>query len=642
MCKEVSSNGLRCSQCKVAKYCSIECQVDDWRKGGHKHSCIDRELIEGFIVMDQGQQGKKKDGNNNKGQLKILIDDLLAFSDPNMIRGIFEEKDWELQHDFFEGLRKVMYWIRDRAMVAVEKTQKDFDRAVVEWFVVKTGQGGQQQQQQQRTSQQPGFGGVDTTPVRRGERNTPSTRGADEEQRAPTIAMARQEWTTTRTAREYIETMRDQPLIALQKQEVSLLRIVKACNKHIGYELRTPAGMEMDNLVARSTRTVIAKLGDREIIEHYTRLAKIEDWNPLQSLWLAFDWDGENSVYVEDKDASPVRKKGRSADSRPWRPLISRNYLSRSYLEAVVADNRIQWLQELYAQLEKMRDSVKGLDDVKDQFAVWISQLLFYPGEALSSGGFINFMVFGEPGTGKTTLASALPPLLYYMGYCPVDKSATIISKQDLIAPYEGQTSHKTRMLILDRLGSCVVLDEAYDLVGGYSGEALTQIVNDLDVFRGLFVMGMLGYEEQTRKTILGGNPGNDRRFPYKFVIRPYNGKELLSILFLVMGREGYEFNQLTKQGRAEVEELMEALFEKGAFKNLNAGAVAMILEAYRNVTVRAFSKNRLEGKTQAKIVDSRRMIDALVEFAESRGFNVVMTQDAVLPGKETPNTTTD
>ena len=33
----------RCSLCKVVYYCSVECQRDDWNKGGHKTNCIGKQ-----------------------------------------------------------------------------------------------------------------------------------------------------------------------------------------------------------------------------------------------------------------------------------------------------------------------------------------------------------------------------------------------------------------------------------------------------------------------------------------------------------------------------------------------------------------------------------------------------------------------
>ena len=29
----------RCAQCRVAKYCNRECQVEHWKRGGHKQEC---------------------------------------------------------------------------------------------------------------------------------------------------------------------------------------------------------------------------------------------------------------------------------------------------------------------------------------------------------------------------------------------------------------------------------------------------------------------------------------------------------------------------------------------------------------------------------------------------------------------------
>jgi len=30
---------LRCSRCQIRHCCAKECQVDDWKKGGHKKDC---------------------------------------------------------------------------------------------------------------------------------------------------------------------------------------------------------------------------------------------------------------------------------------------------------------------------------------------------------------------------------------------------------------------------------------------------------------------------------------------------------------------------------------------------------------------------------------------------------------------------
>jgi len=45
----------KCCRCQVAMYCSKECQVSDWKKGGHKHACK-------FYV--------RLDVNNDRGRLK--------------------------------------------------------------------------------------------------------------------------------------------------------------------------------------------------------------------------------------------------------------------------------------------------------------------------------------------------------------------------------------------------------------------------------------------------------------------------------------------------------------------------------------------------------------------------------------------
>ena len=39
--KEEPKESQRCARCRVVYYCSKKCQVEDWKRGGHKQACIE-------------------------------------------------------------------------------------------------------------------------------------------------------------------------------------------------------------------------------------------------------------------------------------------------------------------------------------------------------------------------------------------------------------------------------------------------------------------------------------------------------------------------------------------------------------------------------------------------------------------------
>ncbi|OIW08102.1 hypothetical protein TanjilG_06645 [Lupinus angustifolius] len=68
LCGNLSSK--RCSRCKVARYCSVECQISHWRSG-HKHECFERET-----TADQARpiHAKKSEGESTSNGVKLASD----------------------------------------------------------------------------------------------------------------------------------------------------------------------------------------------------------------------------------------------------------------------------------------------------------------------------------------------------------------------------------------------------------------------------------------------------------------------------------------------------------------------------------------------------------------------------------------
>ena len=161
---------------------------------------------------------------------------------------------------------------------------------------------------------------------------------------------------------------------------------------------------------------------------------------------------------------------------------------------------------------------------------------------------FLNFMMVGAPGTGKTTLAGIIATCLAKAGMFVEDR-VICAGRAEFVAEYEGQTVARTRNFLISNLDRGVIfVDEAYGLTPwndgkpeGYGAEAITAMVEFMTQYKGLYCIITAGYEKQMQRYFLTTNPGIARRFPYRFVLRDLGAKQLVHI---------FKKTLLTEQGR--------------------------------------------------------------------------------------------
>ena len=278
---------------------------------------------------------------------------------------------------------------------------------------------------------------------------------------------------------------------------------------------------------------------------------------------------------------------------------------------------RHTWITSFRNTLVDFDVSVIGLSSVKESVGELIQNLILWETHV----GFLNFGIFGNPGTGKTYLSSKLSEILYRLGYAPVKTTAqyTRLTKPDFIAPFQGQSAHLTRLAMLRGLGTFMAIDEAYQLVTGagdsYGKEALTQIVNDMDEYKGMSMVAFLGYQRLIVRNLFVANEGLERRISYIWRIAPYTPAEMMAII----KREFVEakFVRVTTPGADAKEEksrvncldIIDALYQKGAFTRVNAGAAAPIVEEYKSVySLAAYSSTKTAAERQTLATADRRL----------------------------------
>lgn len=126
----------------------------------------------------------------------------------------------------------------------------------------------------------------------------------------------------------------------------------------------------------------------------------------------------------------------------------------------------------------------------------------------------LNRFFLGNPGTGKTTVATIYGRILKGLGYLS-DGSVVVKTPSDLIAGVVGGTEEKTAALLEVCKGKVLVIDEAYALHEGmYGARAIDTIVSKVQNSEGddIAVL-LLGYEPEMLKMLRESNPGLQRRF---------------------------------------------------------------------------------------------------------------------------------
>lgn len=121
----------------------------------------------------------------------------------------------------------------------------------------------------------------------------------------------------------------------------------------------------------------------------------------------------------------------------------------------------------------------------------------------------------------------------------------SVVSRNDFVAGYLGQTANKTKELLERNLGKVLFIDEAYSLLEDPRDAYGYECLNTLNLFLSenpdKIVVIFAGYKEHMKSTIFLAQPGLERRCMWNFNIDPYNGEELAEIFFLQAKGDGWE-----------------------------------------------------------------------------------------------------
>lgn len=286
--------------------------------------------------------------------------------------------------------------------------------------------------------------------------------------------------------------------------------------------------------------------------------------------------------------------------------------ISVSELQAITAgdfgvDLKLSTEDRIQKSYNKLAELI-GLSNVKDTIKGLVSFINYQKIEMergiIDSMPSLHMVFYGNPGTGKTTVAKIISEIFRDMGILKKGHLVTA-QREDLVAEYVGQTAKKTAAKIKEAYGGILFIDEAYSLISSgandFGKEAIATLIKEMEDNRDKLVVILAGYNKEMDE-LLNTNPGFKSRISNYIEFKDYNPKELFEIFKSNCSRDKFTYNT---EVEANVKEWLQTCYDNRDRNFGNAREVRRLLEQM---------KLRLAGRVQASNIQGNKRREFVME----------------------------
>jgi len=205
--------------------------------------------------------------------------------------------------------------------------------------------------------------------------------------------------------------------------------------------------------------------------------------------------------------------------------------------------------------LDKLDRELVGLVPVKTRIreiaALLLVDRLRRQFELTSQTPTLHMCFTGNPGTGKTTVATRMGQILKRLGYVREGHLVTV-TRDDLVGQYIGHTAPKTKEVIKKAMGGVLFIDEAYYLYKpenerDYGAESIEILLQVMENNRDDLVVILAGYKDKMDR-FFQSNPGMRSRIAHHVDFPDYQPEELLAIAELMLADQNYHFSPAARE----------------------------------------------------------------------------------------------
>lgn len=252
-------------------------------------------------------------------------------------------------------------------------------------------------------------------------------------------------------------------------------------------------------------------------------------------------------------DAIQNQRSSRRKKSEPTVSVKSLEHPQNEVLSGWIEGN----MEKLIDAIDDAVNCMPGRDEELNIVATIISA--FSTEWRYATENYINFVVMGPAGSGKTTFAQHMGKILGYSGLL-FRNTFLEKTRSDFIGQFLGQSGPRTIAQLEAARESVLFIDEAYEIAkcnklaegrendftkercsewDSYSSEAMTAMVAWLSQNQGEIILIAAGYQRDMLQSFMIINEGIPRRLQPVIILEPLSNEKLIDIFFQMCNSKG-------------------------------------------------------------------------------------------------------